>query len=122
MSGKGFDSEKAAMEERFDALSDVVTCVKTLKSYLTAMQEKSPEDNHPTMDWLNRGFSQLALVQNRPVTVLPELGSTEAVKEFISRKLQAMQEKVDRHSSSQLIKDIHWRQIQLDLRGRDRID
>ena len=64
----------------------------------------------------------MSLVQDQPVTALPELGSTETVKDFISRKLQAMQDKVDRQSSSQLIKDIHWQHIQLDRRGRDRID
>ena len=71
------------------------------------MEKKSPDIFHPSMEWLSRGFSQLSLVQDQPVTASPELGSTEAVKDFISRKLQAMQDKVDRQSSSQLIKDIH---------------
>ena len=122
MSGNRFDSVKAALEERSNDLADTVTFVKTLKSYLTAMQEKSPDVEHPTIGWLTRGFSQLALVQNRPVTASPEPGSTNAVKEFISRKLQAMQEKVDRYSNSQLIQDINWRQFQLDHRERDRAD
>ena len=122
ISGKGFDSEKATLEERSNDLAEMVTFVKTLKSYLTAMQEKSPDVEHPTIGWLTRGFSQLALVQNRPVTASPELGSTDAVKEFISRKLQAIQERVDRYSNSQLIQDINWRQFQLDCRERDRID
>ena len=100
MSGNRFDSEKAALEERFDNLTEMVTFVKTLKSYLTAMQEKSPDDDHPTMEWLTTGFSQLALVQNRSVTASPELGSTNAIKDFISRKLQAMQARLDRYSNS----------------------
>ena len=120
MSGNRFVSVKAAMEERSNDLTETVTFVKMLKSYLTAMQEKSPDVEHPTMGWLTRGFSQLALVQNQPVTASPELGSTNAVKEFISRKLQAMQERLDRYSNSRLIQDIHWRQFQLDCRERDR--
>ena len=99
MSCNRFDSVKAALEERSNNLADTVTFVKTLSSYLTAMEEKSPDIFHPSMEWLTRGFFQLVLVQDQPVTASPELGSTEAVKEFISGKLQAMQEKVDRHSS-----------------------
>ena len=62
MSGKGFDSEKAALEERFDDLTEAVTFVKTVCSYLTAMEEKSPDDSHPTLEWLILGFSKLLLV------------------------------------------------------------
>ena len=62
MSGKGFDSEKAALEERFDDLTEAVTFVKTVRSYLTAIEEKSPDDSHPTLKWLILGFSKLSLV------------------------------------------------------------
>ena len=76
-----------------------MTFVKTLSGYLTAMQEKYPDVKHPTMGWLTRGFSQLALVQNQSVAASPELDSIDAFKEFISRKLQTMQEKLDIYSN-----------------------
>ena len=81
MSGNRFDSEKSALEERFDDFSEMVTFVKTLKSYLTAMEEKFPDGSHPTMDWLTSGFSQLSLVQNRSVPAPPESSSTDAIRE-----------------------------------------
>ena len=62
------------------------------------------------------------MVQNCSVTASPELGSTDAIKDFISRKLQAMQARLDSYSNSQLLKDINWRQFQLDRRERNRAD
>ena len=73
MFGKGFDSEKATLEERFDDLTEAVTFVKTVGSCLTAMEEKSPHDSHPTLEWLISGFSKLSLVQNWsvPAALMP---------------------------------------------------
>ena len=61
MSKKRFDSEKAALNARLDDLTEVVIFVKAVHSYLTAMEEKSPADNHPTHEWLLSGFSKLSL-------------------------------------------------------------
>ena len=91
MSGKRFNSEKAALEERFDDLTEAVTFVKTVRSHLTAMEEKSPGDTHPTWEWLLSGFSKLSLVQNQSVPAPPESSSTDAIKDYISSRYKSTQ-------------------------------
>ena len=122
MSGKRFDSEKAALEERFDDLTEAVTFVKTVCSYLTAKEEKFPDDSHPTLEWLISGFSKLSLVQNRSVPAPPESSSTDAIKDYISTRYKSMQARLSNYSDFQFSPDNHWRQIQLERRDRDRQD
>ena len=122
MSGKRFDSEKAAFEEKFDDLTEAVTFVRTVGNYLTAMEEKSPDDSHPTLEWLISGFSKLSLVQNRSVPAPPESSSSDAIRDYISTRYKSMQARLDNYSDFQFRPNNHWRQFQLDRRDRDRQD
>ena len=122
MSGKRFDSEKAALNARLDDLTEVVTFVKAVHSYLTAMEEKSPADSHPTWEWLLSGFSKLSLVQNWSVPAPPESSSTDAIKDYISSRYKSTQARLSNYSDFQFSSDNHWRQFQLERRDRDRQD
>ena len=98
MSVKHFNSEKAALNARLDDLTEVVTFVKAVRNYLTAMEEISPPDTHPTWEWLLSGFSKLSLVQNQLVPAPPESSSTDAIRDYISTRYKSMQARLDNYS------------------------
>ena len=69
--------------------SDKKVFVKALSGYLTSMQERCPDVNHPPMDWLTKGFSMIALDQDQSVSASRELSSLDTVKEEVRHELQA---------------------------------
>ena len=47
--------------------------VEELQRFLTEMQERCPNAKHPTMVWLEYGFSMIVLSQRQSDTTSPEL-------------------------------------------------
>ena len=130
MSGNRFDLGGSTKDEERPIItghSDKEDFVKTLSGYMTSMQERCPDVNHPPIDWLSDGFSMIARSQDQSVTALLEISSLDAVKEVVRHELQAvsqplanMQRRLDEHSNRHTVIELNARQYQVSQRERDR--
>ena len=62
--------------------------VIALEGYLTSMHERCPDIIHPTMEWLENGFSMIALNRSQSVTTPPEPANlVNSVKEVVRHEM-----------------------------------
>ena len=69
MSSSRLGAGKPSLEEyksilTGQSLSDKEAWVDSLKNYLTIMEERAPDVDHPYMEWIAQAFSMIALNQN----------------------------------------------------------
>ena len=69
MSSSRLGAGKPSLEEyksilTGQSLSDKEAWVDSLKNYLTIMEERAPDVDHPSMEWIAQAFSMIALNQN----------------------------------------------------------
>ena len=50
--------------------------VAGLRDYVTAMKDRFPAEDHPTEDWLSKGFEMISLDQGRKVPSTPKQGTS----------------------------------------------
>ena len=88
--------------------------VEELQRFLTEMQERCPDAKHPTMEWLEYGFSMIALSQHQSDTMSPEpVNLVETVSQAVRHKMLAqVQRSLEEGSSHLTAKDAVFRHHQ----------
>ena len=100
--------------------------VTALTEYLTKMKERDPDTIHPTMEWLENGFSMIALSRGQSVTMPPEPANlvetvTQAARHKMlafSQPLAQVQRSLEERTNRLTARDVVSRQYQASLRTR----
>ena len=91
--------------------------VKEFMDYLNTMRESSPDHNHPSLEWVRLGFSQISLDPDQSaVASLPpdiNIAVRSAVANIVDGPIADLRKKLDKHTKHHSVNEVNSRQITL---------